>query len=74
MMKRLLVTGSTLRSRSIEEKSSLARGVESEVWPLFRNEQIHPVIDSTFPLDQAAAAHRRMESGQHIGKILLTFD
>jgi NADPH2:quinone reductase len=74
MMKRLLITGSTLRSRSVEEKSSLARAVEPEVWPLFTNGQIRPVIDSTFPLDQAADAHRRMESGHHIGKILLTFD
>jgi NADPH:quinone reductase len=74
MMKRLLITGSTLRSRSVEEKSSLARAVESEVWPLFTNGQICPVIDSTFPLDQAGEAHRRMESSQHIGKILLTFD
>jgi NADPH:quinone reductase len=74
MMKRLLITGSTLRSRSVEEKSSLARAVESEVWPLFTNGQIRPVIDSTFPLDQAAEAHRRMESSRHIGKILLTFD
>jgi NADPH:quinone reductase len=74
MMKRLLITGSTLRSRSVGEKSSLARAVESEVWPLFTNGQIRPVIDSTFPLDQAGEAHRRMESSQHIGKILLTFD
>jgi NADPH2:quinone reductase len=74
MMKRLLVTGSTLRSRSIEEKSSLARAVEQEVWPLFTNGQIRPIIDSTFPLAQAAEAHRRMESGGHIGKILLELD
>jgi putative PIG3 family NAD(P)H quinone oxidoreductase len=71
MMKRLLITGSTLRPRSIEEKSSLARAVELAVWPLFTNGQIRPVIDSTFPLEQAAEAHRRMESGRHIGKILL---
>ena len=74
MMKRLLVTGSTLRSRSIEEKSSLARAVEQEIWPLFNSGQIRPVIDSTFPLAQAADAHRLMESGRHIGKILLEID
>ena len=74
MMKRLLVTGSTLRSRSIEEKSSLARAVEQQVWPLFTNGQLRPIIDSIFPLAQAADAHRLMESGGHIGKILLELD
>jgi NADPH2:quinone reductase len=74
MMKRLLITGSTLRSRSVEEKSSLARAVEQEVWPLFTNGQIRPIIDSTFPLTQAADAHKLMESGRHIGKILLELD
>jgi putative PIG3 family NAD(P)H quinone oxidoreductase len=71
MMKRLLVTGSTLRPRTVEEKSALARGVEQQVWPLFANGQIHPVVDSTFPLEQAAEAHRKMESGRHSGKIIL---
>ena len=71
MMKRLLVTGSTLRSRSVEEKSGLARSVEREVWPLFANGQIRPVVDSAFPLEQAAEAHRLMESGRHTGKIVL---
>lgn len=71
MMKRLLVTGSTLRSRSVEEKSSLVRGVEQEVWPLFTSGQIHPVIDSVFALERAADAHRLMESGGHSGKIVL---
>ena len=71
MMKRLLVTGSTLRSRSVEEKSALARAVEQQVWPLFASGQIRPVIDSAFPLEQAAEAHRLMESGRHTGKIIL---
>ncbi len=74
MMKRLLITGSTLRSRSIEEKSALARGVEQQVWPLFANGQIHPVIDTAFPLEQAAEAHRLMESGRHSGKIILVLE
>jgi NADPH:quinone reductase len=74
MMKRLVVTGSTLRSRSIEEKSSLARAVEQEVWPLVTNGQLRPIIDSTFPLSEAADAHRLMESGHHIGKIILVVD
>ena len=71
MMKRLLVTGSTLRSRSVEEKSGLARSVEREVWPLFANGQIRPIVDSAFPLEEAAEAHRLMESGRHTGKIVL---
>jgi NADPH:quinone reductase len=71
MMKRLLVTGSTLRPRSVEEKSALARSVEQEVWPLFANGQIRPIVDSAFPLERAADAHRLMESGRHTGKIVL---
>jgi NADPH:quinone reductase len=71
MMKRLLVTGSTLRSRSVTEKSSLARAVEKELWPLFATGQLRPVIDSAFPLEKAADAHRLMESGKHTGKIVL---
>jgi NADPH2:quinone reductase len=71
MMKRLLVTGSTLRPRPVEEKSGLARSVEQEVWPLFANGQIRPIVDSAFPLEQAADAHRLMESGRHTGKIVL---
>jgi NADPH2:quinone reductase len=71
MMKRLLVTGSTLRSRSIVEKSALARSVEREVWPLFANGQIRPIVASAFPLERAADAHHLMESGRHMGKIVL---
>jgi NADPH2:quinone reductase len=71
MMKRLLVTGSTLRPRSVEEKASLARAVEEKLWPLFASGQLRPVIDSTFPLEKAADAHRMMESGGHTGKIVL---
>jgi putative PIG3 family NAD(P)H quinone oxidoreductase len=71
MMKRLLITGSTLRPRSVEEKSSLARGVEQEVWPLFTGGQIRPIIDRAFPLEQAADAHRWMETAMHTGKIIL---
>jgi NADPH:quinone reductase len=74
MMKRLLITGSTLRSRTVEEKSSLARGVEKEVWPLFTSGQIRPIIDRAFPLEQAAEAHRWMETGQHTGKIILEME
>ncbi|HWP27452.1 MAG TPA: NAD(P)H-quinone oxidoreductase [Xanthobacteraceae bacterium] len=72
MVKRLHHTGSTLRPRSIAEKAAIARGLEEKVWPLIASGQIKPVIDSTFPLREAAAAHARMESSQHIGKIVLT--
>jgi NADPH:quinone reductase len=71
MLKRLLITGSTLRSRSVEEKSSLVRAVEQELWPLFASGRLRPIVDSVFPLDRAADAHRLMGSGQHTGKILL---
>jgi NADPH2:quinone reductase len=74
MMKRLLVTGSTLRPRSLEEKASLARGVEQKVWPLFASGQLRPVIDSAFSLERAADAHRLMESGGHTGKIVLLME
>jgi NADPH2:quinone reductase len=72
MAKRLVHTGSTLRPRTIAEKAAIVRGVEQRVWPLVAAGRIRPVIDSTFPLDQAAAAQARMETSQHIGKIVLT--
>ncbi len=72
MVKRLHHTGSTLRPRSIAEKAAIARGLEEKVWPLLAAGRIKPVIDSTFPLREAAAAHARMESSLHIGKIVLT--
>jgi NADPH2:quinone reductase len=71
MTKRLLITGSTLRSRTVAEKSALARAVEQQLWPLFASGQIRPVVDTAFPLEQAAEAHRLMESGRHMGKIVL---
>ena len=74
MMKRLLITGSTLRSRSVEEKSLLALGVETEVWPLFTSGQIRPIIDRAFPMEEAAEAHRWMETGLHTGKITLEME
>ncbi|MBM3529576.1 MAG: NAD(P)H-quinone oxidoreductase [Alphaproteobacteria bacterium] len=72
MQKRLLHTGSTLRPRTVAEKAAFARGIEEKVWPLVAAGKIRPVIDSTFPLDRASAAHARMETSQHIGKIVLT--
>lgn len=72
MMKRLTVTGSTLRARPVEEKGRIARALEQQVWPHLATGRIRPVIDSTFPLAQAAEAHRRIDSGAHVGKIVLT--
>lgn len=71
MVKRLLVNGSTLRPRSVAEKSSLAQEVEHAVWPLFKSGQIRPIVDSAFQMDQAPEAHRLMESSRHVGKIVL---
>jgi putative PIG3 family NAD(P)H quinone oxidoreductase len=72
MLKRVVFTGSTLRPRTMEVKGALAKGLEEQVWPLLAAGQIKPVIDSTFPMDQASEAHRRMETNAHIGKIILT--
>jgi putative PIG3 family NAD(P)H quinone oxidoreductase len=72
MLKRLHHTGSTLRSRSVADKAAMARAIEAKVLPLMAQGRVKPVIDSTFPLTQAAAAHVRIESGAHIGKIVLT--
>jgi NADPH2:quinone reductase len=72
MLKRLTHTGSTLRARSIADKGAIARDVEAQVLPLIAAGKVKPVIDSTFPLAQAASAHARMEASSHIGKIVLT--
>jgi NADPH:quinone reductase len=71
MRRRLWITGSTLRPRSVDEKSALARDVETHVWPLIESGRVRPVIDRVFPLAEAAEAHRRMEAGLHVGKIVL---
>ncbi len=72
MLKRLHHTGSTLRSRSVEDKTAIARAIEAKVLPLIAGGKVKPVMDSTFALRDAAAAHARMESSAHIGKIVLT--
>jgi putative PIG3 family NAD(P)H quinone oxidoreductase len=72
MLKRLTITGSTLRSRSVEEKARIAREVERNVWPWIESGRVKPVIDSTFPLTEAEQAHARLQSGAHAGKIVLT--
>jgi putative PIG3 family NAD(P)H quinone oxidoreductase len=71
MAKRLTLTGSTLRARSVEFKSLLAQEIERNVWPAVEDGELRPVIDSVFPIAEAADAHRRMESGEHVGKIVL---
>jgi NADPH2:quinone reductase len=71
MLKRLTHTGSTLRARSAADKGAIARAVEQRVLPLLAAGKVKPVIDSTFPLTEAAKAHARMESSVHIGKIVL---
>jgi NADPH2:quinone reductase len=72
MLKRLHHTGSTLRSRSVEDKGLIARAVADKVMPLIAAGKVRPVMDSTFPLAEAAKAHARMETSAHIGKIVLT--
>ena len=72
MSKRIFITGSTLRIRSVAQKALVAEGVRRNVWPLLEQKRVHPVIHATFPLAEAAEAHRMIESSQHIGKIVLT--
>jgi NADPH2:quinone reductase len=71
MTKRLTITGSTLRPQSVEAKAQIAAALEAEVWPLLAAGRIAPVMDRTYPLEAASAAHARMESSAHIGKIVL---
>ena len=71
MLKRLTLTGSTLRSRTKEEKARIAREVERVVWPWIEAGKVKPVIDSSFPLIDAEAAHARLQSGAHAGKVVL---
>lgn len=71
MAKRLVVTGSTLRRRTVEEKSALAASAEEHLWPYFASRQLRPVVSASFPLAQAAEAHRMMESSTHMGKLVL---
>jgi NADPH2:quinone reductase len=72
MRRRLTLSGSTLRPRPVEFKGSIARNLRDKIWPLIEAGKIKPVVYRTFPLVEAAEAHRLMESSQHIGKIVLT--
>ena len=72
MMKRLTHTGSTLRLRSNADKAAMVAAIEAKVTPFLREGRIKPLIDSIFPLEKASDAHRRMETSEHIGKIVLS--
>ena len=74
MRKRLIITGSMLRSREIAFKAAIAQNLEKYIWPLLAAGKIKPVINSVFPAEKAAEAHTLMESGEHMGKIVLTFE
>jgi NADPH2:quinone reductase len=72
LQNRLTITGSTLRPRRVEEKAAIARELEANVWPLLERGEVRPAVHATFPLREAAAAHRLLESGEVVGKIVLT--
>jgi NADPH:quinone reductase len=72
MQKRAVITGSTLRPRDADEKARLAAEVEKVVWPWIAQGKLRPLVDKTFPLEDAAAAHAFLEGGAHVGKVMLT--
>jgi len=72
LLKRLIITGSTLRPRSVEAKASIAEKLRAQIWPLIESREIKPLIAARFPLENAAESHKLMESSKHIGKIILT--
>ena len=71
MSRRLFLTGSTLRSRSVSQKAAIAEAIRSHVWPWITDKRFHPVVHATFPFEEATEAHRTMEASSHIGKLLL---
>ncbi|MDP6109739.1 MAG: zinc-binding dehydrogenase, partial [Rhodospirillales bacterium] len=71
MLKRLTLSGSTLRARSVDFKAAIAAQLREKIWPLIEAEEITPFIHATFSLDEAQKAHELMESSEHIGKIVL---
>ena len=72
LQRRLTITGSTLRPRTVAEKGAIARALEREVWPLLERDEVEPIVHATFPLAAAADAHRALEGGNVIGKLVLT--
>jgi len=73
LRRRLSITGSTLRPRTVEYKAHVAAALRERVWPLLETGEIRPAVYKTFPAAQAVEAHRLMESSQHVGKIVLTW-
>ena len=71
LLRRLTITGSTLRIRTPEEKGAIAAALEREVWPLLMAGRVRPVVADVIPLSEAASAHRRLEAGDVIGKLVL---
>jgi len=71
MFRRLIITGISLRGQSVPRKTAIAERVERHAWPLLADGRIAPVIDTVYPLAEAAAAHARLESSGHIGKLIL---
>jgi NADPH2:quinone reductase len=74
MRRRLTLTGSTLRARDLAFKTMVADEIARTVWPYVEGNRLKPVMDKVFPLEEAAAAHARMEAGDHVGKIVLSMD
>ncbi len=72
MQKRLTITGSTMRPRTVAEKGAIASELRERVWPLLESREVKVIVDRVFPLAEAAAAHRYLESGAHIGKLILS--
>jgi NADPH:quinone reductase-like Zn-dependent oxidoreductase len=72
LRKRLVLTGATLRGRTVSEKGAIAERLREIVWPIVEDGRVRPVIHRSFPLAQAAEAHRALEAGDHVGKIVLT--
>jgi NADPH:quinone reductase-like Zn-dependent oxidoreductase len=72
LQRRLTLTGSTLRPRTVEEKGAIAWALRGSVWTMLEHGTVRPLVHRTFPLAQAADAHRLMETRQHVGKIVLT--
>jgi NADPH:quinone reductase-like Zn-dependent oxidoreductase len=71
MLRRLTLTGSTLRARTVAQKAEIASALREKIWPLIEKGSVKPLIHATFPLEQAHLAHEMMESSAHLGKILL---
>ena len=74
MLKRITITGSTLRPRNVIYKSKIAKEIRKNVWPLFENKSVIPVTDKVFKFNEVIEAHKYMETSQHIGKIIINID